>query len=116
MCTIVREGESVSVSEERERITEHKRVQQIRAQHSTQSTAEHAAEQGTQQSTTEHATEQGTQSTQHAAEESTEKQSRAEQSNNKPQHSSNDGIQEARTLRVQVGLYPNCTDDCFIDD
>ena len=48
VCTIVREGESVSVSGERERITEHRREQQSRA--------EHAAEQ--QQQSTQHAAEQ----------------------------------------------------------
>ena len=45
MCTIVREGESVSVSGERERITEQRREQQSRA--------EHAAERGAEQQSRE---------------------------------------------------------------
>ena len=89
MCTIVREGESVSVSGERERITEHRREQQSRAEHA--AAAEHAA-----RSRADHAA-----------------RSRAESSSSRAEHRSSDGIQEARTLRVQVGLNPNCTEYSF---
>ena len=50
MCTIVREGESVSVSGERERITEHRREHAAAAEQTTQHAAEQraaAAEQST---------------------------------------------------------------------
>ena len=45
--------------------------------------------------------------TEHAAAAAAEQQS----SSSRAEHRSSDGIQEARTLRVQVGLNPNCTDN-----
>ena len=81
-----------------------------RAQKRARSRAEHAAEQSTQHAARSRAEHAARSRAEHSSSRAESSSSRAEHSSSRAEHSSSDGIQEARTLRVQVGLNPNCTE------